>query len=159
MKPIVIDTKKSDLVADLVHLPQDGALLAPAPRHVVERLHEDPIELAAPEKQIDAGRAEVVDGARRVRTAASPKARRPALGEASDAWSPEDEADEVVEDEDARRAGDDRRVDAAADPRRPARGRQAEVAARERDDEAEDEALGRPLATSPKPRRPPVRPL
>ena len=54
---------------------------------------------------------------------------------------PEDEADEVVEDEDAGGARDDRGVDAAAHAGSAARRRQAEVAARERDDEAEDEAL------------------
>src|SRR5438105_981264 len=55
--------------------------------------------------------------------------------------SAKEEAHEVVEDEDARRARDDGGVDRAADPRRAALRRQPEVAARERDDQAEDEAL------------------
>ena len=64
------------------------------------------------------------------------------MGVLAASWSSaEEEADEVVEDEDARRARDDRGVDAAADAGRAAGGRQAEVAARERDDEAEDDAL------------------
>src|SRR5450755_2679732 len=53
----------------------------------------------------------------------------------------EEEADEVVEDEDAGGARDDRGVDRAPDAGSAALGGEAEVAARERDDEAEDEAL------------------
>src|SRR5262249_12433666 len=51
------------------------------------------------------------------------------------------EADEVVENEDARGARHDRRVDRATDAWPAAGRREAEVAARERDDEAEHDAL------------------
>src|SRR4051794_16176343 len=51
------------------------------------------------------------------------------------------EAGEVVEDEHARGARHDRRVDGASHARRAALGRKTEVAARETDDHAEDHAL------------------
>src|SRR5678815_2646304 len=75
-------------------------------------------------------------------------------------WLAEKERDEVVEDEDARRARDDRRVHGTTDARRAARGLQAEVAARERHDHAEDDALDEPIRDIPeaeKPARHPVK--
>ena len=66
MKPIVIDTKKSDLLPISYICCDDGALLAPAAEHVVERADEDRVELAPAEEQIDRGGAEVVDRARRL---------------------------------------------------------------------------------------------
>ena len=50
-------------VADLEHLPDDGAPVAPAARDVVERADEDRVELATAEEEIDRGGAQVAYGA------------------------------------------------------------------------------------------------
>ncbi len=69
MKPIVIETKKSDSLPIAYICSHDGALLAPPPQRVVQRLREHPIELAPPEEEVDPAGAEVVDDARPGRVA------------------------------------------------------------------------------------------
>src|SRR5450755_3384296 len=75
------------------------------------------------------------------------------------ASSPEKEAHQVIEDEDARGAGDHGGVDGAADAGRPAFGGQAEVAAGERDDQAEDQALDQPVGHVAEVKPPPGEPV
>ena len=59
MKPIVMVTKTNALVADLVHLPDDRALLAAAADDVVERADEDRVELPGGAREVERGRAEL----------------------------------------------------------------------------------------------------
>ena len=117
MKPIVIVRKKSDLLPISYICADDGALLAPAADDVVERADEDRVELAPADER---GRCAAAPRSRTAPGSGGGRAGRSggdALGGVIGVASAEDEADEVVEDEDARGAGDDGGVDGAADAR------------------------------------------
>ena len=67
MKPIVIDTKKSDLLP-ISYICRTTAPLSRLPAgHVVERPDEDRVELARADEEVDRGGAEVVHGSGRLR--------------------------------------------------------------------------------------------
>ena len=66
MKPIVMDTKKSDLLP-ISNICRTTAPLSRLPRNdVVERADEDRVELAPAQEEVDGRGAEVVDHAGRL---------------------------------------------------------------------------------------------
>ena len=123
MKPMVMDTKKSDLLPISYICWTTAPLLPLAASDVVERADEDRVELARADEEVDGRGAQVVRRRPGGWEAVMPISCGCGLARRSWLAQPKEKADEVVEDEDACGAGDDRGVDGATDAGRAALGR------------------------------------